>query len=406
MTSTSRSPRFATLVFGALFIYLVAVLFHLPNLFYMTSALVVAPGISVLLAKLGLRQVIAERRLPSRLWPDERVEVELRLENTSLFPKCLLRVDEELPPGLEGDPRDPPGAVVPILWGDPAVHRYPITARRRGRYMLPPVMTTALDTFALYHAKSQQGAGNEVVVYPRRVPLHAHGLHGPSFDGVIRRRRPIASGTDFRGTREYLPGDDLRRVHWRSTARRNKPIVLEFEEPATLDMVLVLDLDPGPVYGAPGDDTFETGVTLAASLIEHELEHGNAVSLVMDRDDAGELRLTRERHDLLRFFERLALAAPKAGTDFAALVRQVATSAPSQAVLLLLSGRLDERFLDELRRIAQDRPVSYAWLDPASYPEGGVAVDPTSFLERAKVSGASCFRIRREAIGEGVVRPV
>lgn len=406
MTSTSRSPRFATLVFGALFIYLVAVLFHLPNLFYMTAALVVAPGISVMLAKLGLRQVVAERRLPSRLWPDERVEVELRLENTSLIPKCLLRVDEELPPGLEGDPRDPPGAVVPILWGDPAVHRYPITARKRGRYELPGVVTTALDTFALYHAKSQQGPSNEVVVYPRRVPLQAHGLHGPSFDGVVKRRRPVASGTDFRGTREYLPGDDLRRVHWRSTARRNKPIVLEFDEPATLDMVMVLDRDPGPIYGVPGDDTFETGVTLAASLVEHELDHGNAVALILDQADAGEIRLTRERHDLLRFFERLALTEPDPETDFPDLSRRVASAAPAQAILLLISGRLDERFLEVLRRIAQDRPVSYAWLDPAGYPEGGEAIDPTSFLERAKMAGASCFRIRREAISAGVARAV
>lgn len=406
MTSTSRSPRFATLLFGALFIYLVAVLFHLPNLFYMTAALVVAPGISVLLAKLGLRQVVAERRLPSRLWPDERVEVELRLENRSLIPKCLLRVDEELPAGLEGDPREPPGAVVPILWGDPAVHRYPITARRRGRYLLPGVVTTALDTFALYHAKSSQGAGNEVVVYPRRVPLQNHGLHGPSFDGVVKRRRPVASGSDFRGTREYLPGDDLRRVHWKSTARRGKPIVLEFDEPATLDMVIVLDCDAGPIYGEPGDDTFETGVTLAASLIEYELEHGNAVSLMLEPEDAIEVRLTRERHDLLRFFERLALVEPEGGADFPELARQAATSAPAQAVLLLISSRLDERFLDVLRRIAQERPVSYAWCDPAGYPVGGAAIDPTSFFERAKVAGASCFRIRREAIAEGVVRAV
>ena len=406
MTSTSRSPRLATLIFGALFIYLVAVLFHLPNLFYMTAALVVAPGISVMLAKLGLRQVTVERRLPSRLWPDERVDVELRLENTSMFPKCLLRVDEELPPGLEGDPRDPPGAVVPMLWGDPAIHRYPITARRRGMYQLAPVVTTALDTFALFHAKGQQGAGNEVVVYPRRVPLQAHGLHGPSFDGVVKRRRPVPSGTDFRGTREYLPGDDLRRVHWKSTARRGKPIVVEFEEPATLDMVIVLDLAPEVIYGTPGDDTFESMITLAASLAEHELEHGNAVALVMVPQETDPVRLTRERHDLLQFFERLALCTPEDETDFNSLARMAAAGAPSMAVLLLVSSRLDEAFLEVLKRIATERPVSYAWLDPADYPESGAAVDPTDFFVRAKTSGASCFRIRREKLAEGVVRAV
>ena len=80
MTAAARSPRLATLMFGALFIYLVAVLFHLPVLFFMSAALVLAPLASYWLAAGGLSQIRAERRLPSRLWPDERVEVELRLE--------------------------------------------------------------------------------------------------------------------------------------------------------------------------------------------------------------------------------------------------------------------------------------------------------------------------------------
>lgn len=405
MVSASKYPRFVTLIFGAMFIYLVAVLFHLPTLFFMSAALIVAPVVSYLLAAGGLRGIEAERRLPARLWPDERIEVELRLCNHNWLPKCLLRVDEQLPDGLEGDPEDPPGCVVPMLWGEVFIHRYPLTARYRGRYRLAPPVTTAVDTFDLFRARREVGPANEVIVYPRRVPLKSHELSAPNLAGAVRRQRPTASGTDFRATREYQPGDDLRRVHWRSTARRGKPIVMEFEEPATTDLFVILDVSDAARVGVGKQNTFETAVTVAASVIEHELEHDNTVGLLLDSKPAVHFPLTRERHDLLRFMEALAVVEPDPSVSFAATLGRAAEIVPSSAVVLAITCCATAPVLAALGQLMKRRSVALAWVDPSGYA-GGDGAGGGEFLAQTKALGVSVFRIEGDEIAAGLARPL
>ncbi len=404
MDAAARSPRLATLLFGALFIFLVAVLFHLPALFFMSASLVLAPVVSYWLAAAGLPKIRAERRLPSRLWPDERVEVELRLENRAWLPKCLLQVDENLPEGLEGDPDDPPGCVVPMLWGDLLVHRYPLTARHRGRYQLSAVTLTALDTFDLFKARCEVGTTGEVVVYPRRVPLKAHALHSPLLDGPLRRRRPVAAGIDFRATREYEPGDDLRRVHWPSTARRHKPIVMEFEEPATTDLFLVLDTSAEAAIGDGKDRPFETGITACASVIEHELMSGNAVGLYLDGAEPHHLPLTKERADLLSFYEALAVVEPDSRRPFAAAV-EAARAMAAMAVVVLVTPACDELTLAAVQRLAREQAVAYAWLDPTGYA-GAAPAQLDGFAAQLRLAGVTLFRLRRSHIADGLAQPI
>ena len=405
MVAASRSPRFATLMFGALFIYVVGMMFGMPTLFFMSAALAIVPAVSYALAAVGLRDIEAERRLSSRLWPDERVEVELRLINHNWLPKCLLHIDEDLPAGLTGDPADPPGCVIPMLWGDTYCHRYPLIANQRGRYVLPPVVTTAVDTFDLFRARRRTGPANEIVVYPRRVPLNNHVLHAPALDGLIQRHRPLATGTDFRATREYLPGDDLRRVHWRSTARRGKPIVVEFEEPASTDLFVVLDTSGEGVQGDAADNSFETGVTLVASLVEHELERSNAIGLLLDTDPPCHLPLTRERHDRLRFFEALAVVATGPGRPFAATVQAAAELVPSSAVVLLVTASTSPALHGAVAHLVRHHAVALAWLDPAGYP-GVDGADGGAFLSGLRPLGVAPFRIIRDDLAGSLARAV
>jgi len=461
MVAARRSTRFVTVMFGALFIFLVALLFRLPNLFFMASVLVAAPLVSYSFASMGLRTVRAERRVPSRLWPGERSEIELRVVNDAKLPKALLLIDEELPAGLDGDEEQPPNCVVPMLWGEPFHYRYPITARVRGRYRLPPVQATAVDTFDLFGAHRAVGPADEVIVYPRTVPLAADTLTGSKLVAAVADHR-THDGTDFRHTREYRPGDDLRRIHWPSTARLGKPIVVEYEEPTSSNLFIVLDASPDAVLGMDRDTTFETGVTLAASLIRHELEHGSAVGLFVDADPPIHMSLTDDRQAMLEFFERLAIVEPNATRPFAEALLLAGELAPSGTRLFAISsapwpgrepvaaeevaeppgptraqrvGRFfyelfigpvaeEEIALDPIMEaFEQGRPaaeggsllaaitelgrrrrnVSYAYLDPRGYRGVPADVAPSlGFVGALHSAGASAFSIGRDDVAGGL----
>ena len=68
------------------------------------------------------------------------------------------------------------------------------------------------------------------------------------------------------GTRDYRPGDSLRQIHWRSTARTGELIVKEFADDQDLSLSVVLDLSEDGSLGEGKHSTFETAIRIAASL--------------------------------------------------------------------------------------------------------------------------------------------
>src|SRR5437016_13423600 len=88
-------------------------------------------------------------------------------------------------------------------------------------------------------------------------------------------------GSEFYGIREYHPGDPLRRVHWRSSARMGRLAVVEYEHDVSVDLTLVLDARRGSDVGFGSETALEMAVTVAASLARLVLERGNRCRLAI-----------------------------------------------------------------------------------------------------------------------------
>jgi uncharacterized protein (DUF58 family) len=88
-------------------------------------------------------------------------------------------------------------------------------------------------------------------------------------------------GSEFYGIREYQPGDPLRRVHWRSSARMGRLAVVEYEHDVSVDLTLVLDARRGSDVGEGVETTLETAAAVAASLARMVLEQGNRCRLLI-----------------------------------------------------------------------------------------------------------------------------
>ena len=98
------------------------------------------------------------------------------------------------------------------------------------------------------------------------------------FDGTGAR----GSGTDFHGVREYQTGDELRRVHWRSTAKHGRLNVIEFEHSRAQDTVIALDLKSGSQVGTGLYTSLEYAVRIAAAIAQQTLTAGSLARIVAD----------------------------------------------------------------------------------------------------------------------------
>ncbi len=167
-------------------------------------------------------------------------------------------------------------AVLPELRpGEQGVRTYRLPTARRGVYDLGPVEVERGDPFGLLRVVRRFGGTERLWVHPRLLPLLplpsgvTRNLDGPSSDTA-----PEGDIT-FHRLREYVDGDDLRMVHWRSTARTGRLMVRHNVDTSQPYTVVLLDLDPS-VHSA---DSFETAVDVAASVVVASARDNAAVQL-------------------------------------------------------------------------------------------------------------------------------
>ncbi|WP_420110715.1 DUF58 domain-containing protein [Pseudactinotalea sp.] len=204
-------------------------------------------------------------------------------------------------------------------------HGYAVLPEVRGRHQLGPAILQRSDPLAIASWRIPIGVVTEVIVWPR-----TELIDGDVLASALEATAPTSHGLPQRtledlSVREYRRGDDLRRVHWRSTARMGE-LMVRHDEPTTtrvLDVLLVLSDD--------ADDVAEWSVTAAASIAVALLEQGFTIRVVTVVDGTLVERPVALAADALDVF---ALASPAADLGVAAVrVVQRSTSAGAIAVL-------------------------------------------------------------------------
>ncbi|WP_433273384.1 DUF58 domain-containing protein [Actinosynnema sp. CS-041913] len=153
---------------------------------------------------------------------------------------------------------------------------YPIPTHTRGLLKVGPLTLSRRGLAGLAHARTVVGDVVEVRVVPRVLPVR--GLPGGVKRGHVGAdERVERGGTDLVGLREYVPGDDLRRLHWATSARTGTLMIREDADPARPHLAVVLD-DHADGYPDPKD--FEDAVEVAASLVTVAIAEGHPVRLL------------------------------------------------------------------------------------------------------------------------------
>jgi uncharacterized protein (DUF58 family) len=215
---------------------------------------------------------------PHRVPVGANSRVVLRLQNLSRLPTGTLLLEDRLPYALGSRPR----VVLERLGAHQASSvAYTVRADVRGRYDVGPLVVRMTDPFGLCELTRSFPSTDHLTVIPQVTPLPSVRLPGEyAGSGDSRARSVAVHGEDDAATREYRRGDDLRRVHWKSTARTGELMVRREEQPWESRATVVLDTR---AYGHRGDGptaSFEWAVSAAASIAVHLRQAGYKLRLV------------------------------------------------------------------------------------------------------------------------------
>ncbi|MEV7417995.1 DUF58 domain-containing protein [Streptomyces sp. NPDC089919] len=230
-------------------------------------------------------RVSGTRRLtPGRVPAGAEARVQLRMNNVSRLPTGLLMLQDRVPYVLGPRPRF---VLDRVEGGGRREVSYRVRSDLRGRYPLGPLQLRLTDPFGLVELTRSFREYDTLTVIPRTEPLPRIRLTGESAGYGDGRQRSLAlAGDDDVIPRGYRHGDDLRRVHWRSTARYGELMVRREEQPQRARATVLLDTRRIAYQGAGPDSAFEWAVSGAASVLLHLLEHGYSVRLLTDTGTA------------------------------------------------------------------------------------------------------------------------
>src|SRR5262245_56057666 len=268
----------------------------------------------------GLDLALSRRVRPARLQVGAEGRIDITIERRATAdratrPTPLLTATDLFDEGR----RAARFVVPPLAAGATARAAYRIPTRRRGRYQVGPLVVRASDPFGLLTRTVATVGEAEVLVRPRvhdiASPVAVGGRVSGEADAIARRSVLSDLGDECLTLREYELGDDLRRVHWRSTARTGDLMIRQNEARWRSTAEVVLDVHPD----GHDVDSFELAVEAAASTIARLVRQQRRVELVTS---AGTVLGTvgDPRHDVL---DQLATVTTDADDRLATVLEQI-----------------------------------------------------------------------------------
>jgi uncharacterized protein (DUF58 family) len=376
-------------VTSAAFLAIAALALQIRQLYFMAAVVFALPAVAFAFCLLGIGGLEWKREVSERAFEGDEVRVGLRVRNKARLPRFFLWISDTLPSwfSMKGDP----DFVVQTLWpGESVEATYEATAEKRGVYRLGPVGTLVTDPLGLFSMWRRYDVPGETVIYPRPLPLRTTDLIGSHSLGLTEAEKlaSAGSGSDFYGIRDYRPGDERRRIHWKSTARLGKLAVIEYQQGSAEDVVIVLDLKQGTEVGRGKDTTLEYAVKAAASLAAHAVGQGAAVGLAATAEDGPRWLTASDAEDLYEVYEFLARAKADGREPVSVVVERAERTVGPGTTVLVVTSECDPELAGQIARWSARRAsVGVLLMDAAAFSaqaqdeEGGSARRPAQAQE-------------------------
>jgi len=323
----------------------------------------------------------------------ERFEEEYTFYNKGKLPTTTIEVIEETNlPGYEGGASFHLPAQGSFTWRTEGI------CRRRGLYDMGNFIVKINDPLGFFTVKERITNTRSFIVYPTPIDLPFFQALPRQEPGASKRQWFTSeSGTNAARVREYISGDSLRNIHWRTTAHTGNLMVKEFD-PDTVnyaykDIWIVLDMQSSAHFGKDEETTEEYAITIATSLAKKYIDGGKNVGLISSGDRSHLfLPETGDEH-LQEMLEALAVIKSTSNLSLDALLAsQEERFEPGAAIVVITpTGNIQV----PLRRIAnRSTVVSAVLLDAFSF---GGKVNAADTARSLIGSGIHIYLVRRGA---------
>jgi uncharacterized protein (DUF58 family) len=353
---------------GAIFLILAGTALDVPIVIVLGVFTLVVEAIREVWARYGLRDVTYVRHLATdRTTWGEDIPLTIEVWNRKPLPLAWLRADDAATHGVVIRERalidGVAGGVLRNVWTlapwERVTRYFHVGAARRGVFALGPVALTVGDLVARQAATEERPSQVTFLVRPRTVTTPE--MERPErWGGVERVRAGLTEDpARFAGVRPYAPGDPLKRIHQRASARLGRPVTKRFEPSRDREVLIALDVqtEHGPAWDMTFDDEAVEGLYVVAASVARSLAAEHAMFGIAAAGYSGaETRLAHipisaAPGQAERVLDLLARLSSHASAPFERLLLFIQRTARPGTTVMVLTARDPSPFVAHLRRI-------------------------------------------------------
>lgn len=331
-----------------------------------------------------------------------------QVQNTGKLPKLWIEVLDESNIGFEHGSRL-------ITWLGSKVSWTYVTHTlldKRGVYLLGPTRTISGDPFGLFYRDNLFQGQERLLVLPFYEPVTSFPYPSGYLPGGKALHQKSLEVTPYAaGVREYQSGDPLRRIDWKTSARREKLMVKEFDQDPQSNICIFVDASEQSnkitqeviqekakftfaekrKYSLP-KIPFEYAISYTASLIEYYVRTKKAVGLISEGQGLYKYAPDLGERQLDKLFEALALIKCEGELSFQELLESQISSVQKGSTIVMVSASTDDQIIDAIQTIrARNYEVVYIGVDPSSF---GSAKTNSEMISRMQTLGIDAIRMQ------------
>ena len=287
-----------------------------------------------------------ERRIIGRIQEGDNLDIKAIIKNDSFFPLFNSVLLDSL---TCAGPDEREYRVLIDYLGPKSIlsEEYNCLCLQRGRYQLGPFFIYIFDPWGIFFLKKAYFIYSELFVYPQTFNIQKFprltGGAAPWFG--IETGRISGDEHEFYGVREYKYGDSIKRIHWLSTARKNKLIIKEFQKQAFFRAVIVFNLNKDDNFGQQKDNIAEYTIKIVASVAKYLIEGDISLEIIAHVGEIVHIPFNKGPEHLEDIMKFLTIAQAESKVRLDEIFLEFSKYIPNDSTLILVILDKDWEYL-------------------------------------------------------------
>jgi uncharacterized protein (DUF58 family) len=291
--------------------------------------------------KLYLTRVLARR-----IEEDDSLEVGAVVKNKSMLPVFHLVLEDYLSCAT---PQERQKRVLLEYIGPKSSLsiKYSCWCPLRGKYKVGPFFIYIFDPWGIFFLKKTYPLHDEVYVYPQTFHIHKlpELIKGTAPWFGIGTSRVSGDEHEFYGIREYKSGDPIKKIHWLTTARKNKLIVKQFQHQVFYRATIIFNLDKEKNFGQGKESVTEYTIKIAASVAKYFLQRDVSLSVIAHAAEMVHIPFNKGPEHLEDIMKFLAIAQPESRVSIGDIFEEFSDYMPNDSSLIAIMPDTDWEYM-------------------------------------------------------------